>query len=124
MTGAKILTICRAIDNIRYIADENGKALTDYELAIMLSRILKLEARVNRTSVAYCNGDIDSEEWKLSKIGYTEKINDIFYGMVPHGFFINSDPRGYALKINNEDNFYPNAIFKDMGGYIYLAPEV
>ncbi len=123
MTSEKILTICRAIDNIRHIAGENGKAFCDFELADMLSKILKLEGVANRTAVAYCNGDIDSDEWELSKEDYTEKINDIF-GFIPHGFFINGDPRGFTLKIDNEDNFYPNAIFKDMGGYIHLAPEI
>lgn len=45
-------------------------------------------------------------------------------GCLPQGFFINTDPRGYALKIDNDK--VPRSIEdlqRDLGGYYILAPE-
>ena len=47
----------------------------------------------------------------------------------PPGFFINSDPRGYALKIDNETKVGRELIARvglhtDMGGYGILSPEI
>lgn len=48
---------------------------------------------------------------------------------LPPGFFINSDPLGYALKIDNETPeglalIEAVGLHKDMGGYGCLSPEI
>lgn len=42
-------------------------------------------------------------------------------GEVPDGFFWNRDPRGYALKIDNEKAEIPPHMATDWGGYGLLA---
>lgn len=71
----------------------------------------------------YCDGS-----QQLDKKAVLEMVRKAV-GALPPGFFVNSDPRGYALKIDNET---PEglAIIKtvglhtDMGGYGILSPEI
>lgn len=43
-------------------------------------------------------------------------------GYMPEGFFYNTDPRGYALKIDNEKASV-EGMHTDWGGFGILAPE-
>lgn len=49
-------------------------------------------------------------------------------GTLPPGFFINSDPRGYALKIDDASPIAGQlreiGMHRDMGGYFILSPEI
>lgn len=50
-------------------------------------------------------------------------------GTLPPGFFVNSDPRGYALKIDNENPqglalIESVGLSTDMGGYGILSPDI
>lgn len=50
-------------------------------------------------------------------------------GVLPPGFFLNSDPRGYALKIDNESAegralIEAVRLHTDLGGYGILSPEI
>ena len=83
----------------------------------------RLEESTNRLMVDLCNGDktlTDSEY--AAKIEKIEKdVKRMFGGKLPDGFFVNSDPRGYALKIESDN--VPSGIYRDWGGYIILAPD-
>lgn len=50
----------------------------------------------------------------------TKQVEDIL-GFLPKGFFWNGDPRGYALKIDNETVVIPQGMATDWGGYGLLA---
>lgn len=94
-----------------------------------------LENRAHRNAELYCapedDGGIDSEEYERRQERITERVKYLFGGTLPPGFFINGDPRGYALKINagNEagqeyrPERIPAGLRTDWGGYGILAPE-
>lgn len=51
-------------------------------------------------------------------------VRYLFCGTLPNGFFINRDPRGHALKLDNEVREIPAGLEKDWGGYGILAAEI
>lgn len=50
-----------------------------------------------------------------------DKVEKVF-GYLPEGFFVNGDPRGYALKL--ETGSVPYRLHEDWGRYQILAPEI
>ncbi len=95
---------------------------------------------------------ISTALWKAEKLGAVRAVrmcNDPVYndgsqqldkkavvamvkkalGIVPPGFFVNGDPRGYALKIDNDTAegaalISAAGLHRDMGGYGILSPEI
>lgn len=73
---------------------------------------------------SYCRSVQPELDWR-AVITFVEKA----LGKLPPGFFVNGDPRGYALKIDNE-NPAGRALIEavklhtDMGGYGILSPEI
>lgn len=99
---------------------QNGKKLS--------VALLKLEREAHSKAEDYCNDLINSEEWDAVQDAIEQRVKKLF-GTVPHGFFVNGDPRGYALKLNNETEQERELIEKcglqrDWGGYGLLAPEI
>jgi hypothetical protein len=91
---------------------------------LQIWRKLRLvENRVNHAALDYCNGEIDSDQWETVAQDAGRAVKRIF-GWVPDGFFVNGDPRGYALKLDNEKIVLPEKIHRDMGGYGILAPVI
>lgn len=90
--------------------------------------LFKLETEANGRALAYCNGELPMAQFEHFKHYVTRTIGKLF-GQVPAGFFVNSDARGYALKIDNE-NAQGKALIeacqmhKDWGGYGILSPEI
>ena len=82
----------------------------------------RLELQANRLACDLCNGDVDQEKADAAFDRIKEKVRQLFGGTLPNGFFINRDPRGYALKLEN--NSVPYRLHKDMGGYQILAPQI
>lgn len=109
-------------------------------------RTLKtLENRAHRNAELYCgieyhdgatnrwvSVNIDGEEYERRQEAIEQSVKRLFGGNLPAGFFINGDPRGYALKIDPgqsyESDFHPEYVpegmHKDWGGYGILAPEI
>lgn len=96
----------------------------------------KIECDASRGAVAYCNGDhtrvaglnLDfradgSEAWEQLRAQITSRVEKCL-GVLPAGFFVNGDPRGYALKIDPDKGTVPPGMHKDWGGYGILAPEI
>ena len=94
---------------------------------VKLCRALRrLEMEADKYNTRYCNGEMEMEvheeltadiETKVKRLfGNSEKFNEAFY--------FNGDPRGYALKLQDEWT-RANApdLYKDWGGYGILAPE-
>jgi len=92
-----------------------GKALSN--------KLRAIENKAHTISEAYCNGDIDSDTWEIE----SAKIGAMVERLLPHlcGFFVNSDPRGYALKITTKvaAEKFPY-LSRDWGGYGILSPEI
>ena len=92
-----------------------------------MRRIRTLENRFSRYSVAFCNGNIEQEEFDAIYDRITEQVERAFNGTLPDGFFINTDPRGFALKLRDTTarQLRQNGIniYTDFGGYGILSPE-
>ena len=97
----------------------NDEAPYQFDLFIKLS---KLEAQASRITSAECNGDIseDIAGPKLDRI--KNKVLQLLPKLDKKDFFINGDPRGYALKIR-EQKAKELGIYTDWGGYGILTPE-
>lgn len=80
-----------------------------------------LENKANRMATDECNGvkEYTEDEWNNIEI----KVLDCFQAYLP-GFFINRDPRGYALKLETGRNNQEEVIrYQDWGKYQILCPE-
>lgn len=89
-------------------------------------QVHRLEGKAHRLAEDYCNGLIESEDWleiKEKKILKSlDKILNFNSQNIP--VFVNGDPRGYALKIEDDYVREHNLdIYRDWGGYGILAPE-
>ena len=87
--------------------------------------VRRLENKGHKLAEDYCNGLIDTDQWEPISDKLTGKINALLgneAGKVP--VFLNGDPRGYALKIEDcyiRDNDI--SIYRDFGGYGIIAPD-
>lgn len=93
-------------------------------------KLRRIETSLEKPMVAYCNGEIDYQEVdKIKGQAWTRLVK--LLGVSPHydAIFINTDPRGYALKIDNETEsgaalIKQHGIYTDFGGYGILAPDL
>lgn len=125
---------CRAAHHEALKAMLPNSALGGLEIWRKLSRI---EREAEAGAVAHCNGESlvryqgstrmewdfnhDENAWDNFKDRITDKVKGVF-GYLPKGFFVNGDPRGYALKL--EPQSVPFELHRDMGGYQILAPTI
>lgn len=79
-----------------------------------------LEGKANRAAVDYCNGRIECEQWENIAISTKKRLIKL---LGRNDVFINGDPRGYALKIDEEASKQWRG-YRDMGGYGILAPDL
>ena len=87
-------------------------------------KLARIERDVSAVSVAWCNGECTEDQWEEIKTIATSRAAKVFGGSCPSGFFINSDPRGYALKIDPDKALIPDGMHRDLGGYGILAPTI
>lgn len=84
----------------------------------------RVECVFTQISTAYCNGESSEAQWEAGKNRAVAGVHRAL-GCEPAGLYINSDPRGYALKIDPEQGgFIPEGMHKDWGGYGILAPVI
>ena len=95
----------------------------------LCKKLRRIETKASRGALDYCNGNIDMDAWEI--IGNNALIKlDKLLGFVSKGVpvFINSDPRGYTLKINDSwitgYTSKGGKIYRDWGGYGILAPDL
>ena len=99
----------------------------------LCKRLRTLEAKAQKLATDYCNGDngVNTDNFEALTAPIMAQVRKLLYpnGMTGDGqkdwcIFINSDCRGYALKIRSE---YVQAndlqIYKDWGGYGILSPD-
>lgn len=91
----------------------------------------KIERRHHRKALDYCN-EPQADGWL--ELWETQKLMDLaaLRALLPHvqegAFFVNQDPRGYAIKLDNENEAGRAAIelagcVTDWGGYGLLQSE-
>ncbi len=101
-----------------------GGKLTGRKLSY---KLLVLLQRAHRLTTAQCNGEgnYEAQESELNKI--ESEVKALFNDNL-NGFFINGDPRGYALKLDNSKkncvDYKAAGLHTDFGGYGILAPEI
>ena len=92
----------------------------------LYKKVHRIEAEAHRMAEALCNGEIDREGYEEKKEASILKRLDAILNFKAQGIpvFLNGDPRGYALKI---DDAYVREhdidIHRDWGGYGTIAPE-
>jgi len=104
---------------------------TEKDPVSLCKTLHRLEAKARRICTDYCNGDFDAgengEALDATLDAILAKVNAILGNSGPDAVpvFVNQDPRGYALKIddvwihNKQARIYP-----DWGGYGIIAPEI
>jgi len=97
---------------------------TQYEPIALCEKLRLLEGKQDKANLDYCNGDMTATQHEL----ITERTRNAVYNLLGDKgpeLYINSDPRGYALKI---DDAVVRAqaldIPTDWGGYGLLAPDL
>ena len=86
----------------------------------LCKKLFRLERKAQKLALLYCNEGIEIDKEvnqiliKVSKILNTN-INNIFF---------NGDPRGYALKFDEEFTKDKDIIYRDLGGYGIIAPDL
>lgn len=102
------------------VANPNGKKLS--------VALLKLEREAHQAAEDYCNG-VRFQESEEAWDNFTESIKEEVQALFKQnldGFFVNGDPRGYALKIQTEQMkaYETIRLHQDWGGYGILSPEI
>lgn len=93
----------------------------------LCKKLRRIENVANRAAVAYCNGEINSEQWEAynkKTAAALDKILGFTAAQVP--VFLNG-PCGYTLKIDDgwcKDHRDTCPIHTDWGGYGIIAPEI
>ena len=90
------------------------------EDADALEILYRLEAKQSRAAVAYCNGDMQMEEYEVLTARMLLRLQDILGRGAP--LVLGGDPRGYALKLDEEWS-KDKQIYRDWGSYGIIAPE-
>lgn len=88
--------------------------------------LLKLERQAHKLAEDECNGDckLSDEQVQARHAFIAHEVTKLFNNKL-EGFFINGDPRGYALKIKDDiiKTVYAYiGLHTDWGGYGILAP--
>lgn len=107
---------------------------TERDPVALCKKLRRLETKASRICTDYCNGDFDAgengEKLDAALDSILAKVNAIL-GNKPEDIlravpvFINRDPRGYAMKIDDVwmHNKQPR-LYRDFGGYGIIAPEI
>ena len=113
-----------ALEKLARIINPNASK-TGVQLWRALNRV---EKKAHRAATAYCNGEICCEDFHAAQGNAAASVEKIF-GRLPNRFVVNSDPRGYALKLESDDTsgnlaFPQLELERDWGNNQILAPEV
>ena len=95
----------------------------DTDEIALCKKLRKLEFDARNSATEWCNGDISEDEYTLRATVLRMKVVKILGDRYP--IFLNGDPRGYALKIDDkivrENNLH---IYRDWGGYGIISPDL
>lgn len=86
-------------------------------------KLRRIEAEASRFALQLCNGpELRESEQDAITARITAKVAAVFGGKLPPGFFVNRDPRGYALKL--QPGSVKASLHEDWGRYQILAPKI
>lgn len=91
----------------------------------LYKRLHRIEAEAHTFAERYCNGEVTEEQDAKKEASILKRL-DAILGFNEKGIpvLVNSDPRGYALKIDDAYVREHNLdIHRDWGGYGILAPD-
>ena len=94
---------------------------TRHEPIALCKKLRIIEGKQDRVNADYCNGYITATQHDLITERNRNAVINIL-GTNPE-LYINSDPRGYALKIQPKDAQALD-LPRDLGGYGLLAPDL
>ena len=116
-------------DNLKAIFNLNIDSIK------LCKQLFRLENKAHKLTTDYCNGDIEESDFNKQISSIQLKVfkilcippNGIYDGYKrplywDDAFFVNNDPRGYALKLKSEF-VIDKKIHRDMGGYGIIAPD-
>ena len=107
-------------ENLNKIFDTHFPPIT------LCKKLRRLEVKATWYSEAYCNGTIDMTEHDKNSEAILKALDRILgFRKKKIPVFVNSDPRGYALKI--KDKWLRKndiTLNRDWGGYGLLAPDL
>ena len=112
--------------------------------ALIWKRLRRIEARAHDAATAQCNGAAygsqpfrpdwheDGTEgaegtptpWVAYETATRAEVAAVFGGILPAGFFLNQDARGYALKLRPDKCTVPPGMHTDWGRNGILAAEI
>jgi hypothetical protein len=108
---------------VRHLQTLSTLAGVDYPYPFdVYEKLKRLENRAHRITTHLCNGDGDEDKHETALERIEKSVHKLLPKLGEGAFFINRDPRGYALKIREEKAKELN-IHTDWGGYGILAPE-
>lgn len=110
------ITFVSHLDALMTLQKKSGDANQPTGLGLH-KKLRRLETKASRIATALCNGDITDKAGDKALQKIEDKVHELGFS----GFFINRDPRGYALKVR--EALVPSGMQKDWGGYGILAPE-
>ena len=96
----------------------------------LCKKLRVLENKAHKLAIMNCNEGVDDEVYEAEEMKILGAVNKLLNNIegvsleyVP--IFMNGDPRGYALKIQDDYVRSHNLnIHRDMGGYGIIAPEI
>ena len=102
---------------------ENLKAIfkVDIDACELFYKLRSLEVSANCIAIDYSNGNITEKEYDFKKVLIEVGISELLGFQALDMIFVDSEPRGYSLKIESE-LAKDMKIYRDMGGYGILAP--
>lgn len=139
--NAKTLEAVRKHGQALLLAFPNA---TEQDPVALCKKLRRIETSLSKPLTDYCNGtfqdDEEGTEMDLVCAKATDRVSNLLGAneiMAAH-FFVNRDPRGYALKLDDEwtrnynfgETLRNNGqvpairIYTDMGGYGILAPDL
>ena len=106
-----------------FMEDSKATIISPFFEGLRLYQALRrLENKAHYAAERYCNGDISEQEFDEIEKKIMNRLRE-WLPNAPSGVFVNGDPRGYALKIDNPEPVRELNLYRDLGGYGILAPE-
>ena len=102
----------------------------------MWRKLRRIEAMAHDATTAQCNGESygsqpyrEDDETGNSPLdvffdGIRADVANVFGGTLPTGFYINHDPRGYALLLSSEKVTIPQGMQTNWGSDGILAADI
>lgn len=97
----------------------------EFEPIELCKKLRRLENKLDRINTDYCNGTISEEDQEALEYEIILKLRKVLNSKCEYPFYFNRDPRGYAIKLDDDyvrDNNIQ--IYRDMGGYGIIAPDL